>query len=93
MKNVLDRFDRIIDKMQAVNKSIAANGYTQTTGYGPRFRRIFQQNGKRVETVGLYDYHTKKYVLFHMINMVGSKSIPAEFNQMEKMLADAERAA
>ena len=93
MKNILDRFDRIIDKMQVVNKSITSNGYTHTTGYGPRFRRIFQQNGKRIETLGLYDYHTKKYVLFHMINMVGTKSIPPEFAQMERMLADAEKSA
>jgi len=89
MKNVLDKFNQIVEKMNKVNKSIADHNFSNTTGYGPRFHKIFHQIGKRIQSIGIYDYHTKKYVLFDMINMVGSKNLPKEFNQMEKMLSDA----
>ena len=89
MKNVLERFDKIIAKMDAVNRSISQNGSAESTGFGPRFRKMFHQTGKRVHSIGIYDYHTKRFVLFEMINMVGNKSMPVELEQMERMLDNA----
>jgi len=51
---------------------------------------MIHYNNKRIHSLGIYDYHTKKYVIFEMVNMVGQKdNVPAEFDQMEKMILDA----
>ena len=85
MKHVLQRFDSIIAKMHRVNAQIA-EGNTENTGFGPRFIKLMHQSGRRIESIGIYDYHTKKYVLFDMVNMVGSKNLPKELKQMDSML-------
>ena len=91
MKNVLDRFEEIVQKAYSANKQIQANKYEGSTGYGPRFRKMLHKEGKRVHSLGLYDYHTKKYVLFEMVNMVGQKNkVPEEFDLMEKLIRDGE---
>ena len=52
---------------------------------------MLHKEGKRVHSLGIYDYHTKKYVLFEMVNMVGQKNkIPIEFDQMEELVKDAQ---
>lgn len=85
MKHVLQRFDSIIAKMHRVNAQIAERN-TENTGFGPRFIKLMHQSGRRIESIGIYDYHTKKYVLFDMVNMVGSKNLPKELKQMDSML-------
>ena len=93
MKNVLERFDKIVQLANSTNKAIQAKGYDESgaVGYGPRFRKMLHKNGKRVHSLGIYDYFTKKYVLFEMVNMVGQKDkIPVEFAQMEKLVKDAD---
>ena len=91
MKNVLDRFEEIVQKAYSANKQIQANKYEGSTVYGPRFRKMLHKEGKRVHSLGIYDYHTKKYVLFEMVNMVGQKNkIPVEFDQMEELVKDAD---
>jgi hypothetical protein len=52
--------------------------------------RTKKQN--RLHSVGIYDYHTKGYVLFEMVNLVGQKGkVPQEFYDMETMLKNASR--
>ena len=72
MKNILEKFNNIVEQAHKANKLIAENGYKWTTGYGPRFRKMMHYRNKRVHSIGIFDYHTKKYVLFEMVNMVGS---------------------
>jgi hypothetical protein len=44
----------------------------------------------RLHSVGIYDYYTKNYVLFEMVNLVGQKGkVPQEFYDMESMLKNA----
>ena len=64
MKNVLERFEKIVQLAYSTNKAIQAKGYDETSavGYGPRFRKMLHKNGKRVHSMGIYDYYTKKYV-------------------------------
>ena len=93
MKNVLERFEKIVQLAYSTNKAIQAKGYDETgaVGYGPRFRKMLHKNGKRVHSMGIYDYYTKKYVLFEMVNMVGQKNkIPREFDLMEQLIRDGE---
>ena len=85
MKHVLQRFDAIVAKMHKVNSQIAENNL-DNTGHGPRFIKMVHQSGKRIESIGIYDYHTKKFVLFDMVNMVGTKNLPRELKQMDSML-------
>lgn len=91
MKNVLDKFNSIVELADKANKVIASNGYKWTTGYGPRFRKMMHFDNRRVHSVGIYDYHEKKYVLFEMVNMVGQSkhSIPKELRHMERLILDA----
>mgnify|MGYP001178374087 FL=1 len=90
MKNVLERFENIVQLAYSVNKEIQSKGYEGAVGYGPRFRKMLHKNGKRVHSMGIYDYYTKKFVLFEMVNMVGQKDkIPPEFAQMERLVKDA----
>ena len=52
---------------------------------------MLHKNGNRIHTLGKIDYHTKKYVLFEMVNMVGQKNkVPNEFNLMEQLIRDGE---
>lgn len=94
MKNIIEKFNEIIEQAYKANKLIAENGYKWTTGYGPRFRKMMHYRNKRVHSIGIFDYHTKKYVLFEMVNMVGQpkNSIPSELLDMEKLILDAELA-
>lgn len=85
MKHVLQRFDSIVAKMHKVNSQIAEKN-TEIRGFGPRFIKMVHQSGRRIESIGIYDYHTKKYVLFDMVNMVGNKNLPKELKQMDSML-------
>ena len=85
MKHVLQRFDSIVAKMHKVNAQIAENN-AENTGVGPRFIKMAHQSGRRIESIGIYDYHTKKFVLFDMVNMVGNKNLPKELKQMDSML-------
>ena len=90
MKNVLERFENIVQLAYSTNKEIQSKGYADAVGYGPRFRKMLHKNGKRVHSMGIYDYYTKKFVLFEMVNMVGQKDkIPPEFAQMERLVKDA----
>ena len=50
MKNVLDRFEEIVQKAYSANKQIQANNYEGSTGYGPRFRKMLHKEGKRGPT-------------------------------------------
>ena len=91
MKNVLERFDKIVDLAYKFNKKIYDNNYVESSGYGPRFRKMLHKNGNRIHSLGIFDYHTKKYVLFEMVNMVGQKNkIPREFDLMEQLIRDGE---
>ena len=63
MKNILEKFNNIVEQAHKANKLITANGYKWTTGYGPRFRKMMHYRNKRVHSIGIFDYHTKKYVL------------------------------
>jgi len=90
MKKVLDRFNTVVDLADKANKLIKEGKFEHTTGFGPRFHKMIHYNNKRIHSLGIYDYHTKKYVIFEMVNMVGQKdNVPAEFDQMEKMILDA----
>ena len=52
---------------------------------------MLHKNGNRIHSLGIFDYHTKKYVLFEMVNMVGQKNkVPEEFDLMEKLIRDGE---
>ena len=58
---------------------------------GPGFRKMLHKNGNRIHSLGIFDYHTKKYVLFEMVNMVGQKNkVPEGFDLMEKLIRDGE---
>lgn len=88
MRNIIDRFDSICKKADEVNKSLKLTDNSK--GYGPRFLKMQHKKQNRLHSVGIYDYYTKNYVLFEMVNLVGQKGkMPQEFFEMEKMLQDA----
>jgi|TARA_B110000977_G_scaffold57635_1_gene78284 hypothetical protein len=91
MKNVLDKFNSIVELADKANKAIARNNYEGTIGYGPRFRKMMHFNNRRVHSVGIYDYLTKRYVIFELVNMVGQSkhSVPKELRHMERLILDA----
>lgn len=58
---------------------------------GGGFIKIYESK-KRYVTFGIYDSVTKKYCLFHTINLVGnfrynSKVVPPEFKEMRKLVS------
>lgn len=58
MKNVLERFDKIVDLAYKVNKKIYDNNYVESSGYGPRFRKMLHKNGNRIlNQFFLYSLH------------------------------------
>ena len=88
MRNIIDRFDSICKKADEVNKSLKLTDNSK--GYGPRFLKMQHKKQNRLHSVGIYDYYTKNYVLFEMVNLGGQKGkMPQEFFEMEKMLQDA----
>lgn len=91
MKNIIDKFNSIVELANKANKLIAENGHQWTTGFGPRFHKLMHYRNKRVHSIGIFDYHTKKFVIFEMVNMVGQPkdSIPSELDDMEKLIVDA----
>ena len=55
-----------------------------------RFFQIFETR-KGFTEMGIYDYKTKKFVIFNTINLVGNfrfdgVDIPAEFSEMENLV-------
>lgn len=88
MKNVLNKFNSIVEMMEKVNKtSMFADN---AIGFGPRFHKLIHQNNKRVQSIGIYDYYTKKHVVFELVNLVGrGNEIPRELRDMERMVNDA----
>lgn len=91
MKNVLDKFNDIVELASKANKIVASRKTQDTTGYGPRFRKMMHWQNKRVHSIGIFDYHTKKFVLFEMVNMVGQPKniLPVELTEMENLILDA----
>ena len=88
MRNIIERFDNICKKADAVNRQLKLTG--NSSGYGPRFKKMMSKKQNRLHSVGIYDYHTKGYVLFEMVNLVGQKGkVPQEFYEMEAMLKNA----
>jgi hypothetical protein len=88
MRNIIERFDSICKKADAVNKQLKLTD--NSSGYGPRFQKMMSKKQNRLHSVGIYDYHTKGYVLFEMVNLVGQKGkVPQEFYDMETMLKNA----
>lgn len=90
MRNIIERFDSICKKADAVNKQLKLT--SESSGYGPRFQKMMSKKQNRLHSVGIYDYHTKGYILFEMVNLVGQKGkVPQEFYEMEAMLKNAVR--
>ena len=88
MRNIIERFDNICKKADKVNKELKLTG--NSNGYGPRFLKMQHKKQNRWHYIGIYDYYTKKYVLFEMVNLVGQKGkVPSEFYDMEIMLKNA----
>tara|TARA_B100000902_G_C27266241_1_gene893677 strand:- start:752 stop:1030 length:279 start_codon:yes stop_codon:yes gene_type:complete len=88
MRNIIERFDSICKKADDVNRKIKLTD--ESSGYGPRFFKMQHKKQNRLHSVGIYDYYTKNYVLFEMVNLVGQKGkVPQEFYDMENMLKNA----
>jgi len=91
MRNVIEFFDNIVKKMDEANKTVARS--SNSTGYGNRFFKMIEKKNNRIQSLGIYDYHTKKHVIFEMVNLVGQKDkIPQEFFDMEKLVTDVRSA-
>jgi hypothetical protein len=91
MKNVLDKFNNIVELASRANKIVARRNNKDTTGHGPRFRKMMHWQNKRVHSIGIFDYHTKQFVLFEMVNMVGQPKdiLPVELTEMENLILNA----
>ena len=88
MRNIIERFDNICKIADEVNRQLKLTD--NSSGYGPRFQKMMSKKQNRLHSVGIYDYHTKGYVLFEMVNLVGQKGkVPQEFYEMEAMLKNA----
>ena len=79
MRKIARRFEQIWAKAEERNGQ-----------YGHRYYKCYDHN-KRYVTMGIYDSVTKKHVIFDTINLAGnyrynSKDIPAEFDEMEKLI-------
>lgn len=84
MKNITDR---IMDKFEILwGEAEEANKKDPLL---QRFYRCERRSNDRIDTIGIYDYYYKKYILFDMINTVGNKVIPPEIEEMEKAIKNA----
>lgn len=79
---IIRRFDQIWRRADKVNRE---EGWPTS----PRFHRLWHEESGRLHSVGIYDFHTKKHVIFEMINTVGNKDMPAELREMDQMVSNA----
>lgn len=84
MKNITDR---IMDKFEILWEQ--AEKVNSQDPLLQRFYRCERRSNDRIDTIGIYDYYYKKYILFDMINTVGNKVIPPEIEEMAKVIQDA----
>lgn len=79
MKKITQKFDEIWAKADAYNRSTP-------WPHRPRFHRCMDFQKGRLSSFGIYDFDNKKYVIFEMINTVGSKDLPQELVEMERLV-------